>query len=359
MFYRLFPDHSRQTIDLQHLFGGPTATACWIIGGGPSLKDLPIDLIARSPAPKFAMNLAGSGLLRPNLWTSYDPTARFQRSIYLDASILKFVHVCRAMDLIPETSFKVCEAPGVICFDRARLRGFAEFPNLSVNQLQKPPLQMPEPPREAITDWQDSFIQTIDVAYRLGFRRLYLAGCELSLSPPSTVVSLAEQYGVHYTQREPLAAFLQRCRAAGVPESALSAGELTNQYHFDEQKPFAAAVNTDEHYYRVSQYLRLSRRSLALAGLELISVTPDSRLNDYFPYLSVTDACSEIVKVTGDPSREITRGKYSLSTEPTRSEMMPMRDYRPLHWPDPRKPNPVAAPSRPADYPAGIPVEVG
>ena len=359
MFYRLFPDHSRQPIDLQHLFGGPTVTACWVIGGGPSLNELPIELIEASPAPKFAMNLAGSGLLRPDFWTSYDPTARFQRSIYLDASILKFVHACRAMDLIPETNFKVCEAPGVVCFDRARQRGFAEFPCLSAHQLQRPTPETSPAPLQAITDWQDSFIQTIDLAYRLGFRRLYLAGCELYLSPPPVLLSLAEQHGVRYELREPLARFLHRCRAAGIPEADLSQCELTNQYHFDERKPFAAAVNTDEHYYRVSQYLRLSRRTLALAGLELISVTPDSRLNDYFPYSPAATACTELLKVTGDPASEVTRGKYSLSTEPQRSGSMPMRDYRPLHWPDPRQPQLPANPSHKADYPAGVPVEVG
>ncbi|MCA8995285.1 MAG: hypothetical protein KDA88_25150, partial [Planctomycetaceae bacterium] len=74
MFYRVFPDHARQSLPLENHFAGPQPTACWLIGGGPSLKTLPLEQIQRSPCPKFAVNLAGSGLFRPNFWTSYDPT---------------------------------------------------------------------------------------------------------------------------------------------------------------------------------------------------------------------------------------------------------------------------------------------
>src|SRR5262245_23167651 len=91
MFYRLHTDGTRTEVALADAYAGPTRTACWLIGGGPSLVELPCQAIARSPVPKFAVNLAGTRLLRPTFWTSYDPSARFHRSIYLDASVTKFV----------------------------------------------------------------------------------------------------------------------------------------------------------------------------------------------------------------------------------------------------------------------------
>jgi hypothetical protein len=337
MYYRLCPDHSRQDVDLSHVMGGPTATTCWIIGSGPSLADLPTNEIAASPAPKFGMNLAGTGLLRPNLWTSYDPTVRFHRSIYLDPSVMKFVHACRAMDLIPETSFKVCDAPNLYFFDRHRMRGFCDFPRPLIAGLKHPASVNCSPQQSGITDWQDSLIQAIDIAYQLGFRRLYLAGCELFIAPPPVLLEIAQRYGVRYEPREPLSRFLQRCRRAGATLAECDYLTVPGQYHFDEYKAFRAVVNTDEHYYRVTQYLRLARRSLALCGLELLSVTPHSRLNDYFPFVPVENALRRVLEENGDPSTEATLGRYTQASLRGPEDRIPMRDYRPHNWPLPGK----------------------
>lgn len=333
MFYRIFPDHSRQPVTLHNHFAGPTQTACWIIGGGPSLAQLPISEIVHSPAPRFAINLAGSGLLRPTFWTSYDPTVRFHKSIYLDASILKFVHACRAMDLIPETTFKVCEAPNLVCFDRARQRGFFNFLAPSASQVQLPgDLQQASAP--GVTDWQDSLIQAIDICWQLGFRRVYLAGCDMQIQPSPQLLQLGDEFRCEYQPREPLGRFLQRLRAAGCPKDQIEQSDMPGQYHFDESKSFGAAIQTDDHYYRVSQYLRLSRRAMALAGLELISVTPHSRLNDYFPFVTADQALADIHSYVGNPALESARGRYTSSDSRHPAHLIPMRDYKPHNWPE-------------------------
>src|SRR5262245_6793510 len=144
MFYRLHTDHTQTPAGLEDAFGGPAPSACWLIGGGPSLAALPCDAIARSPVPKMCLNLAGPRLLRPTFWTSYDPSFRFHRSIYLDAGVIKFVHRRRAMDLVPETAFKVCECPATFFFDRQPERGFADFL---------------APHHSGIVDWNDTLVQ--------------------------------------------------------------------------------------------------------------------------------------------------------------------------------------------------------
>lgn len=317
MFYRLKTDGTRQDLDLRDVFAGPMKSACWLVGGGPSLAELPCTAIAQSPVAKLAINLGGARLIRANLWTSYDPSVRFHRSVYLDGSIWKFVHARRAMDLVPETTFKVCECPGVVFFDRDPQRGFADF----------------LPPRGAgIVDWNDSFVQAIEVAYRLGFRVLYLAGCELHVRPSARQIERAREGGIEYVPRELLETFFERCAAAGMPRSAMEQLELPTQYHFDERKPLAAAIQTDLHYFRIAQYLRLSRRALSLAGMELVSVTPGSRLNDYFPYRSAGEVLLEIGETVGKPDEEPTRGLYTQVCQRQPQGLGPMRDFRPHNW---------------------------
>ena len=346
MFFRLHTDGTAEPAGLQSLFAGPMSTACWLIGGGPSLAGLPTDEIARSPLPKLAVNLAGHGLLRPTFWTSYDPTARFHRSIYLDASILKFVHRCRAMDLIPGTTFKVCEAPATLFFERDPQRGYHDF--LRSSPITLPAIDRPQP---AITDWQDSFVQAIEIAWQLGFRTLYLAGCDMFVRPSPEQLALAETVGVEYRPREPLRDFFDRCRHAGLNPARLESVPHGGQYHFDEQKPLAAAIQTDLHYYRVVQYLRLARRSMALAGLELVCVTPDSRLNDHVAYRDATEVLDQIAETVGDPRRETTRGRYT-GTAAAPVAAAPMKDLPPHNWKrGSATPPPAAAPRAPARSP--------
>lgn len=328
MFFRLQTDQTQIPTALADQYSGPQRTSCWLLGGGPSLGQLPVEALAAAPIPKMSINLAGTGLLRPNFWTSYDPSARFLKSIYLDAGITKFVHRRRAMDLVPETSFKVCECPNLYFFERDGQRGFGDFLSQS---------------HTGIVDWADSLVQALDILYRLGFRRVYLAGTELRVRPSAAQIERAQQVGVTWSAQDLLSDFVKRCTRAGLSERTLDDIELCPLYHFDERKSIRAAANCDQHYFRVVQYLRLSRRALALAGMELISVTPESRLNEHFPYRPCDEVLEEIAREVGNPQQESTRGLYHV-TGPRQSQPLgPMRDFRPHNWPatGTRSPQPV------------------
>ncbi len=54
--------------------------------------------------------------------------------------------------------------------------------------------------------------------------------------------------------------------------------------------------------------LRLSRKAMASAGLQLISVTPHSRLNDFFPYVPVGRILRLIDADVGSSERESVSG---------------------------------------------------
>jgi hypothetical protein len=323
MFFRIHADGVRTGVDLRHHFAGPVRTTCWIIGGGPSLSELPCDRIQLSPVPKLAVNLCGFGLLRPNIWTAYDPTVRFHRSTFLDASILKLLPSRRATDVVPGTTYKVGDCPNTLFFDRDGQRGFHDF--LSFDG--------PVPDCSGIVDWQDSLVQAIDLAWRLGFRKLVLIGCDMHVRPPAEHIRQAALRGVRYQPEELLRGFYDRCRAAGLDPARLELDDPIAPYHFDETKSLAAAQQTDFHYFRVAQYLRLSRRAMALAGLELISATPGSRLNTFFPYRPVDVLLDEINEEVGNPACEATRGQYGRRQEPESQAGSLMRDFRPHNWP--------------------------
>lgn len=326
LFYRLHADRTRVDVPLENAFAGPLPSACWLIGGGPSLSRLPHREIGESPIPRMCVNLAGARLLRPTFWTSYDPSIRFHRSVYLDPGVMKFVHRRRAMDLVPETTFKICECPNTVFFEREIARGFADF--LS-------------PDHRGIVDWADSMVQAIDILYRLGFRVIYLAGCEMQVRPSAAQRRRAAEAGVSFKSGQLLRDFLRDCEKAGVTADELDRLETGPHYHFDERKPIRAAANTDFHYFRVSQYLRLSRRSMSITGLQLVSITPHSRLNDYFPYVPARRALRSIANTVGDPRTEPVRGLYR-QTEPRQTGPLgPMRDFRPHHWSPEGPPQPA------------------
>ncbi len=339
MFYQLATDGTQVEVPLRNRYAGPFPTPCWIIAGGPSLSQLPVAEIAASLVPKFAMNLAGHGLIRPNFWTSYDPTPRFQRSIYLDASITKFVHRGRAMDLVPETTYKVCEAPATFIIDRNRDTGYHNFLNTSSSN--------------STTDWQDSFIQTIDIAYQLGFRELILAGTDMFIPPSEELQQCASEVGIRYQTGDLLKDFVKQLETKGVTRKAIETLATGQQYHFDEQKDFGSAINTDFHYFRVGQYLRLARQAMSLAGLSITSVTPHSRLNDYFRYEPIEQVFARLATSIGDPAKESTAGLYTEKNNRKPTHLGPMRDFRPHFWPEKTNPcqnqpapNPSAAPNR-------------
>jgi hypothetical protein len=211
----------------------------------------------------------------------------------------------------------VGDCPNTLFFERDGQRGFHDFLPFGREE-------------ERIVDWQDSLVQAIDLAWRLGFRRLLLVGCDLHVRPPEWHRTKAEAAGVRYQPEEPLRGFYDRCRQAGIAVDELASADPIQPYHFDETKSLAAAQQTDFHYFRVVQSLRLCRRAMALAGLELISATPGSRLNPFFSYRPADDLLDELEDEVGSPARETTRGQYGRKSG---DDGPAMKDFRPHNWP--------------------------
>src|SRR5690606_35750656 len=145
-------------------------------------------------------------------------------------------------------------------------------------------------------------------------------------------ITAAGQLGVDYFPHQLLSDFAKQCESAGMTRGEMEQFQTDRQYHFNETKPLRGAINTDLHYCRIAQVLRLCRRSMSLAGLRLVSVTPASRLNDYFPVCSVERAIEEIHAAVGDPAGENPQGLYTQAQDRQIPGLGPMRDFRPHHW---------------------------
>jgi hypothetical protein len=357
LFYRCSTDG--RVFDCSHLensYGGVAPSSVWIVGGGPSLLSAPTETIKESPAPKFGVNLAGRGpdgewpLIRPTMWTCFDPTARFHRSIFLDASIQKFLLGGRRMDLIPDGTEKACECPNMY-FVNHETRGYLD----SFGQEYRKILHM-----------LDSLVQAVDIAFRLGFRKLYCVGTDMRIRPSEAQIAFAESLGVVYDRErgwtvwtndkkvevrsDRLSDFRDRVKEMGEVPGPLDGGSGTGeggagerQYSFDESKRFMAACACDNHYWDRIQYLRQCRRTMALNGLQLISCTPGSRLNDWFPYMDPFEAAKSILRDVGDPSSEISLGAYSGDDKPG-SHLPFHKDIDPYGWKDRQQEKPAEKP---------------
>lgn len=318
LFFRTNTDKTQLdcTAVFRNAYAGTQPSACWIIGAGPSLKSLPVpslEAIQQSPAGRMAVNMAGRGddgagwLLKPTHWTCYDQTARFSRSVFNDPSITKFVRASRATDLIPDGTEKICDCPSTY-FVESEFRKYGTFV---------------DPHANAVNDSLDSFVQAVDIAFLLGFRELYLIGTEMRICPSKAQIALAESHDVTYPVVMPdkrvsdrllhfAEAFADK-RGIELKNACaeLEAVDREDQYAFPEWKPFSDAVRCDTHYYDRVQYLRLARKTFAMNGLRIVSCTPGSRLNHWFPFEAVEDVCARLLSQHGDPKAEPCEGRYT------------------------------------------------
>jgi hypothetical protein len=370
-FYRHHTDGETEDMEcLRDSYAGIKPSAAWLIGAGPSLTGLPWEKINESTAPKMCVNFAGWGkdgqgmMIRPDFWTTFDPTSSFSRHVFLNPAIKKFAIGGRRMDLIPSGTEKVCECPNTVMINQEH-RGYRDFIK----------------PGGKILHVLDSFIQGLDILYHLGFRTIYCAGTDLIIRPSSAQVEMARSVGVKYDEEKsevtyPLSPdnedimsrsdlledFVVECIRKGLHKQysgkkgrtereaclhVLASVEREEQYSFTEVKQLGAACNSDRHYSDSVQYLRLARKCMSMHGLKLVSCTPRSRLNDFFPSMNVEDACAGIAYSVGNPEMETTDGKYRKRPGP--GEGFPlMRDISPFGWkpPEDRLPRGMAEPDK-------------
>lgn len=239
MFYR-WRQGDLVPVDLNGLFQGESL---FVLGGNPVLKDLPVDLLTQPGITTLALNNACC-VVRPNLWLGVDHPECFVPQAYTDPGVVKFTGVSRSGARVPGTGQKVRDCPGFFFFGVSEDFTYQTFLD----------------DREDFVWWQSVFPIALQLAYRLGFRRVNLVGCGFNMN-----------------------------REAG------------KQYAWD------TSLSEDQVRYSLKTYqLDLCRLLwlqpvFACNGLKVTSCTPGSLANSFLPFLPLEEAVRQSLDRQPDP----------------------------------------------------------
>lgn len=297
VFTRRMPDKFHLSADvLLGSYSSVQRSACVILGSGPSAAEVNKEVLeewANGIVAPFGINWGGylnteKGYRPyPAIWTSYDPCSRFDTSVFLDPSVVKFIREDRADEYLAGERIQAHECPNTWFF-KPEKKGY-------INYFGEGP----------IIDARDSMLQAIDIAIRLGFKDIYLSGCDLHYKLNDAQVEYLRKYQPDYHNCDPenglwdvlktvekSKKFIEdypdegkRMQKLIETLSEMGMGEI---YSFGNAGcDFGKAIHVDQHSRKVATRLRLARRCLDRLGVSIKLIAPqsgmESRLSLYFP----------------------------------------------------------------------------
>ena len=241
-----------------HLENTRLNEAAFICGGGPQLSETAAALGECRTVTKVAINNAWT-VVWPDLYVTSDLLNRTPPGILQTAVVMKFLPTSRRHDAVNRSRQLACEYPNVVFYNRENWCEDAKSPGALCYS------NFCDPRRPGIAWIGDTLLTAIDICYKLGYRRMYLFGCGFQM-------------------------------------------DLAQPYAYPERVDADYVQRNNTHYRRVVASLRDLRHHFWAAGLELFSSTPDSLLNDHFPYVEPHEAiAAEAGRI--DPDRD-THGHY-------------------------------------------------
>lgn len=235
----------------------------FLIGGGPSLKNLDLTLLDQRGVSSFGINNIAAGMVRPNFWTYGDTTAKFHTSIWQDPAIMKFVPFPKLRNplkaKLDDGTFQTLAITPYDCpnvFGILRNLYFNEETWLHENTINwghgKEGIEAAGGGRKTIS----SFFQGLRLCYYLGFRTVFLIGVDFAM---------AEDY----------------------------------YYAFDETKSIGAIGSNNASYVAQIEMLGRLKPKFIEAGFDVMNCNPNSALTvfDYLPFETAIEwATSDIPK---------------------------------------------------------------
>lgn len=230
MFYRFLRGGCRAPVDLDDAYKN---LSCFIAGGAPSLGKENLDRLREPGVNLLAINNTASlfqGAV--TFWLGGDKPKCYSERILKDPGILKFAVISRRDELVDGRPWK--ELPSTFFFGTNEK--FDEKNFLS--------------PHRDFAWWKNTFFLALQLAYRLGFRKVYLIGCSFN-------------------------------------------AKTKKDYAYDVKLSDAERDWNDKLYNNSVVRMRNLKPTFEAGGLEIISATPDSKLNGDFPTMTFDEAVDD------------------------------------------------------------------
>jgi len=283
-FYQPAPMFFTREASQLNLIGHYRGASIFLICNGPSFANVDHNLLRKPGVVTFGIN-NGPKTFRPNFWTCVDDPRRFMKSIWLDPCITKVVpmaHFEKRMfdnEKWEDMKMLVGDCPNVIGIRRnekfvAQRFLFEDCVNWGNHK--------------DYGGCRSVMLSALRVIFLLGFRNVYLLGCDLKMSETQT-------------------------------------------YHFDEQRN-KGAVNCNNNTYKrlINEYFPQLKPYFEAEGFNVYNCNPDSAVpKEVFPYVSVEDAVRMATEALGDVEHERTYGLYSKPEERNKWKDEPPPEQKP------------------------------
>jgi len=254
VFYRYTKGAARMACDLDGLYEGQDL---YLLGGAPILKHLPLDQLRKPGIVTLAVNNVPYVFPKPRLWLALDKPVCFSPHVYMDPSITKFTTISRRDMRVYEEGPKVWQCPNLFMFGTKT--------DFTVQDFLRQD-------RDLVW-WKSVFPCALQLAWRLGFKRIHLVGCSFELSESKK----------HY------------------------AWQTDND---DNEKNWSQRTYSND-LNRIRGLLPTFKKH----GFELISCTPDSAANDLLPYVQLDSAVQATLSKLPRPADTMTLRHSSKASQ--------------------------------------------
>lgn len=222
MFYRRLNDELYTCVDLVNAYAG---CPLFIVAGSPVITSLPLVELSRSGLPTMALNNVLYTYSNPTFWLTADKPECYGGHFFARADIIKFAYMNYRDDVVRATGLPLKSHPMQLLYNVVEPVGASDFFS-------------DEP---AFTWWRSVFTLSLQLAWRLGFRRVYLVGCSFTSNP-------------------------------------------SRPYAWETQLTDSQVKWTQGTYDNDIRRLRLLTPLFQGAGFRIISCTPESRANSVVPF---------------------------------------------------------------------------
>ncbi len=229
----------------------------FLMCSGPTLKDTDWNLLTQRGIITAAVNNAGT-MFRPNIWFCVDKPGHFHEHIWNDPAVMKFARWCNRKNEIRTRVGKAIVGTGEPAYTKPNTWFYEHQTKMDVNRfLTMYPLtwgtnNKTDPTKNGKRSCMLPAIRTL---YFLGFRKIYLLGCDFNMHPEAT-------------------------------------------YAFDDPKTPSACKANNGTYERLNEWFGGMAPHFKEYGLQVVNCTPGGKL-DAFPRTPLRDVVDELA-LTGE-----------------------------------------------------------